>query len=127
MDLRNRIVAACSNGATQQSVSSQFGVCLKTVQRYVSRARAGELAPKPLPGKARRLDAPGHQLLQELVAQRRDWTLESLGRELEAQTGVRLGRSTLHDALKRERISYKKRVALPASVAPSNAPSSGKS
>lgn len=126
MDLRERIVAACANGATQQSVSQQFGVCLKTVQRYVLRARMGELAPKPLPGKARRLNAQGHQLLQTLVAQRSDWTLENLSRELEAQTGVRLGRSTLHDALKRERISYKKRVASPLSVAPSNAQTSGK-
>lgn len=125
MDLRERIVTACANGATQQSVSLQFGVCLKTVQRYVLRARAGELAPKPLPGKARRLSAQGHQQLQALVAQRSDWTLESLSCELEVQTGVRLGSSTLHDALKRERISYKKRVASPASVAPSNAPTSG--
>lgn len=127
MDLRERIVAACANGATQQSVSRQFGVCLKTVQRYVWRARAGELAPKPVPGKARRLDAQGHKLLQELVAQRSDWTLASLSGELEAQTGVALGRSTLHDALKRARISYKKRVELPASAAPSSAPLSGKS
>lgn len=127
MDLRERIVAACANGATQQSASLQFGVCLKTVQRYVCRARAGELAPKPLPGKARRLNAQGHKRLQELVAQKSDWTLASLSRELEAQTGLCLGSSTLHDALKRERISYKKRVESPASVAPPNAQTSGKS
>lgn len=127
MDLRERIVSAYAGGATQKSVSLQFGVCLKTVQRYVWRARAGELAPKALPGRARRLSAEGHQRLEELVAQKSDWTLESLSRELEVQTGVHLGRSTLHDALKRQRISYKKRVALPASDAFSNGPSSGKS
>ena len=127
MDLRERIVSACAAGATQKSVSLQFGVCLKTVQRYVERARLGALAPKPLPGRARRLDAAGHQRLTELVAWRSDWTLETLAGELHAQTGVLLSRSTLHDALKRQRLSYKKRVASQASVVPSSAPTSGQS
>lgn len=127
MDLRERIVAACANGATQQKVSLQFGVCLKTVQRYVARARAGELAPKPLPGKARRLSAGGHQKLAELVSQRSDWTLLSLSEALWEQTGVRLSTSTLHDALRRQKISYKKRVASQANEARSSAPPSGKS
>ena len=55
MDLRERIVAACTEGASQASVAQRFGVCSKTVQRYVARAARGELAPRPLPGAAPRL------------------------------------------------------------------------
>ncbi len=127
MDLRERIVSACAAGATQKSVSLQFGVCLKTVQRYVRRARLGTLAPKPLPGKAWRLDVTGHQQLTELVASRSDWTLETLARQLHAQTGVLLASSTLHDALRRQGLSYKKRVVSPANAVNSSVRLSGRS
>lgn len=58
MDLRERIVAACAEGASQVSVAHRFGVCAKTVERYISRAARGELAPRPLPGPAFRVDFP---------------------------------------------------------------------
>jgi transposase len=109
MDLRERIVAACAEeGTTQASVAQRFGVCTKTVQRYLARAQQGVLAPCPLPGKARRLSGGGHATLDALVQSRSDWTLESLAQELHTQTGVLLPRSTLHDAVTRLRLSHKK-------------------
>ncbi len=55
MDLRERIVAACASGETAASVAQRFGVCSRTVQRYVERARRDALVPTPIPGRPPRL------------------------------------------------------------------------
>ena len=111
MDLRERIVAACAEGATQKSVAQRFGVCAKTVQRYVARAAAGALAPRPLPGRAPRVDEAAQRPLQALVSERPDWTLDSLSAAWTERTRQHLPRSTLHDSLKRAGLSYKKKRA----------------
>lgn len=108
MDLRERIVAACAGGASQVSVAQRFGVCSKTVQRYVARAARGELAPRPLPGRAPRLGAEQEEAFVSMVAQTSDWTVDALCVEWEKRSGVLLPRSTLHDALKRHKGRFKK-------------------
>ncbi len=55
MDLRERIVAARGAGESVVSVSQRFGVCTKMVRAYQARAKVGQLAPLPRPGKASRL------------------------------------------------------------------------
>lgn len=113
MDLRERIVAACAEGATHTSVAQRFGVCTKTVQRYVARAARGELAPRPVPGRVRVLNLEQTELLRSLVAERTDWTLESLSSELAKRCAVEVKRSTLHLHLQRLGISFKKKRASP--------------
>jgi len=108
MDLRERIVAACAEGASQRSVAQRFGVCSKTVQRYVARAVRGELAPLPLPGPALRLRPEQEEAFVSMVQERRDWTVDTLCVEWEKRSGVLWPRSTLHDHLKRVRGRYKK-------------------
>jgi len=108
MDLRERIVAACAEGASQVSVAGRFGVCSKTVQRYVARAARGELAPLPLPGAAPRLRPEQEESFVSMVEEKRDWTVDALCVEWEARSGVLLPRSTLHDHLLRLKGRYKK-------------------
>lgn len=111
MDLRERIVAACAGGASQVSVAHRFGVCTKTVQRYVARGARGargELAPRPLPGPAFRLRPDQEEAFVSMVLEQSDWTVDALCVEWERRSGVLLPRSTLHDALKRHKGRFKK-------------------
>lgn len=108
MDLRERIVSACGEGASQASVALRFGVCAKTVQRYVARATRGELAPRPLPGRTPRLRGEQEAAFVSMVQENHDWTIDQLCVEWEARSGVLLPRSTLYDHLRRVKGRYKK-------------------
>ena len=47
LDLRERVVAACDNGATEKEAAVRFGVSEDTVQRYKRQRRErGTLVPK---------------------------------------------------------------------------------
>jgi len=108
MDLRARIVGACAEGASQASVARRFGVCSKTVQRYVARAARGELAARVHPGPSPRLRPDQEEGFVLMVQGSRDWTVDALCVEWEKRSGVLWPRSTLHDALKRHKGRYKK-------------------
>jgi len=127
IDLRERIVAAYLQGGSQAGVADQFGVCVKTVQRYVKRYHQGELAPRVPPGGTPRVSQEQEPALIALMGERSDWTLESMALEWQRRSGVLLPRSTFHDHLVRLGGRYKKRVAWPKSVARSSeAPSARK-
>jgi transposase len=123
MDLRERIVAARCLGESVEGVAKRFGVCTKTVRVYEKRAAQGRLAPTPQTGKARRLSDQEHEALRALVQERSDWTLACLAQSWQERTAPdapELPSSTLHDALKRLGLTYKKRVASPQNAAPKN-------
>lgn len=117
MDLRERIVAARGIGESVERVAQRFGVCSKTVRVYEKRAAQGRLSPTPRPGKARRLSAEDHEALKALMHEGGDWTLASLSQAWQERGGQELPSSTLHDALVRLEMTYKKRVASPKSDA----------
>jgi transposase len=117
MDLRERIVLARESGESVVSVAQRFGVCTKTVRAYQSLASKGQLSPRPIPGKAARLRPEQEAAFVAMVEEQSDWTVEQLSLEWERRRGVLLPRSTLHDHMKRLGARFKKRVALPKSVA----------
>ena len=117
MDLRERIVTARCAGESVVSVSQRFGVCTKTVRAYEARAKAGQLAPLPRPGKAPRLRVEEEAAFVSMVQEKSNWTVAALSEEWHKRTGVFLPSSTLHDHLKRLGARYKKRVASPSSAA----------
>ena len=116
MDLRERIVAACASGETAASAAQRFGVCSRTVQRYVERSRRDALVPTPRPGRPPRLAREQEAEFVALVEESPNRTLLQLQEEWQKRTGVFLPSSTLHDALKRLGGRFKKRVASPPSV-----------
>lgn len=122
MDLRERIVSARRAGESVERVAQRFGVCTKTVRVYEKRAAQGRLCPTPRPGKARRLSQADHAALVLLVQERSDWTLASLAQAWQERSGQQLPSSTLHDALGRLGVTYKKRVASLKNAAPTSAP-----
>jgi transposase len=80
----------------------------KTVERYVSRAARGELAPRPHPGPAPRLRPEQEAGFVSMVQEKSDWTVDALCVAWQARSGVLLPRSTLHDHLLRLKGRYKK-------------------
>ena len=98
-------------------VSQRFGICTKTVRVYEARAKAGQLAPLPRPGRAPRLQPAQEAAFIAMVQETTSWTIVALSQEWERRTGVALPSSTLHDHLKRLGARYKKRVASPKNAA----------
>ena len=117
MDLRERIVAARLAGESVESVAQRFGVCTKTVRVYQQRAAQGELRPRPRPGRAPLLAKEQEEAFLSMVRQKPDWTVDQLRVEWQRRSGVGLGRSTVHNCLRRLGGRFKKRVASPVNAA----------
>ena len=79
----------------------------------MKRFRAGDLAATPHPGKRRRLDAEGCEVLQQQVQAQPNWTLERHAAELAKATGIELKKSSMGNYLKHLGITHKKRASLP--------------
>jgi putative transposase len=125
MDLRQRIVAAVhSGGQSQKAVADRFAVSTATVCRYLRwhQERGGNLTPRPIPGAARRIP---EELLPELerhLGEHPDTTLELVRTWLSEQHAVTVSVATVHRALRRRGLSYKKRRWSPASGTRPSAP-----
>jgi transposase len=106
---RARAVLLTLAGWTSPKIAEAFGVREDTVRLWRSDFTAGGVAaleastaPGPPPVKseaALRVAAP---LLEEPVADRRNWTIPRLRAEIEAREGVRISRSQLSKALRKK-------------------------
>jgi transposase len=107
LDLRKRVLAACEAGHKTKQVARLFGVSPAWVRRLKQRRR--ELGTiEPLPGRfgqPRRLSEADLGRLRGLVEQHPDATL----RELREKLDMPLGLTTVFRALKRMRLSLKKK------------------
>jgi transposase len=109
-DLRERIVAAVERGEHSiRQIARLFSVSLSFVVRLLQRKRqTGSVQPKPHGGiPPRKLDAAAEARLLELVHAQPDATLA----ELRDRLGVRCSLMTIARALKRQRITRKKKTA----------------
>lgn len=109
MDLRRRIVAAREAGESVVSVARRFEVCTKTVYHYCAQSKRGELAPRPLPGRTPLLSPAQTAVLVALLQENPSLTLEEMGQKWHEESGQRVARSTLHDALRRAGMRFKKK------------------
>lgn len=113
MDLRERILAHVKAGGSCRAAARVFGVSASTAVRLAAAQREhGHVAPKPqgrAPGTAGKL-APHKAFLLEVVQAEPDITLRELAGALAEAHGVRVQLSSLHRALRRAGISYKKRT-----------------
>jgi transposase len=64
LDLRALIVHAVQAGHPKAEVAELFGVDRRTINRYLRLDAAGDLAPKPIPGRPRALTADQHAELE---------------------------------------------------------------
>jgi transposase len=64
LEVRERIVRAVQAGHPKAEVADLFGVDRRTINRYLRLNAAGELAPKPIPGRPRAIPSDQHADLE---------------------------------------------------------------
>jgi len=112
LDLRERVIAAARREPrlTQAELGARFQVSEGTVYNWLRRVReSGSVAATPHGGgRAPRVDAAGAAVLDALVRERNDRTLEELGTLYATRMQVRVTRSALWRALQRLGLRRKK-------------------
>jgi transposase len=109
-DLRERAVAAVHAGMARPEVARAYGVSLRSVERWVGKARRGEpLADRPRPGRPPKVAPVERAALVAQVAADPGATLDEHRAAWEGATGVRIGRSTMSRELARLGLTRKKR------------------
>jgi transposase len=112
MDLRRKVLAALDRGESARSVARRFEMHDETVRIFRDRREAGRLEPdKPGPKGPAKLTLADHAKLRELVAADPGLTLKQLA----DQMSVPVAESTIHRALKKLGLSFKKSRSSPPS------------
>lgn len=113
LDLRERICAYVANGHSARAAGRVFGVSAATAIRFASEHRArGTVFAKRQgrpPGQFGKL-APHLDFLLDIVRAEPDITLKELANALSETEGIEVHLSSLHRALERAGLSYKKRA-----------------
>jgi len=106
---RARAVLLTLAGWTSPRIAEAFGVRQDTVRLWRSDFASGGIAalkatvaPGPVPVKSETALRVITPLLEEPVADRRNWTIARLRGEIEAREGVRISRSQLSKALRKK-------------------------
>ena len=112
-DTRRRALAAHEQGGkTQSEIAALFGVTLRTFQRWLRAWRTeGRDAPGCSPGRPAVFVGAAAERLRREVARQPDATLHELAERL----GNIAGYVTVHRALERLKLRYKKRRSEPQS------------
>ncbi len=132
LDLRQKIVDTYAEGKTsQRQLALQFRVALSFIEKLLKQQReTGSIAPKQRTEQTpTKLSAEQLRVLEQLVEENNDATLDELRYQLEQKTGVLIGRSTTDRMLTRLNLTVKKKHSTPqkkrVSVCSSNESSSG--
>jgi transposase len=109
IDLRERVVAAVSAGATVREAALRFSVAASTVVKWTQRQRAtGSVAPGKMGGHRRPVvREKARAFIVMRITQKPDLTVRALQSELLAQ-GIEASRNTVWLCLRSERLSCKK-------------------
>jgi transposase len=101
LELRQRIVAAIAAGHPKADVAALFHVDRSTINPYLRLAAANALAPKPSPGRPRRITAAAEADLVHQLTQLPGATLEEHCAEWERRHGVHLSPATMSRTITR--------------------------
>ena len=121
-DLRLKIIDAYQNQeGSIRKLAQRFKVSPSFVNNLLQRYRKeGTIEPKPhAGGPAPSLKAPQLEVLEELVEQDNDATLEQLAERLCERTQIRVSPTTIHRGLNKLKLTRKKRRLKPARLTPS--------
>jgi transposase len=111
IDLRQKILRACERHlGSQRTIADLFGVSLAFVEKVLRQYRTtGDIAPKPHGGGQKsRLDAAAKGVVQRLVQDQPDATLEELCAGVANETGVWVSVPTMCRVLQRLGLPRKK-------------------
>lgn len=110
-DLRERLLRAHDAGLSDAEIMRATGVSARSLARWRAASRTGtSLAPKPIPGRPRRLSAAQEALLVAQVADQPDATLAEHGARLATEYGLIISRTTVGRILRRQGLPLKKRA-----------------
>jgi transposase len=127
LDLRERVVAFVGEGQSRRSAASLFKIGISTVVRWCQRADAtGSAAAKPMGGKRPYLLEDERDWLFARLAEKPDLTLHGLLAELRECRDVVVSCDTLWRFLRREGISFKKRLFTPPNRIALTSPEGGR-
>jgi transposase len=121
IDLRQKILQACERRlGSQRALADLFGVSLSFVEKLLRRRRTtGDIAPRPHAGGQRpSLDAAATTLVQQLVHDNADLTLEELCARVADDRGIHVSVATMCRVLQRLGLPRKKSRSTPASATP---------
>jgi transposase len=111
-DLRQRIVAARTDGAGTGEVSQRFGVSRKSVERFWKlHCTSGHCRPKQIGGYRQSRLKKHEKRLRRWIAQQADLTLVELQQRCQKELDVQIGLTALWHQLDRLGLSYKKNDA----------------
>jgi transposase len=114
-DLRVRVIGAVEGGASRRSAATKFEVSTSFVIRLMQHWRStGRAAPRGTGGRKRHVLEAHAELVDRLLAGKRDITLEEMRLALAAM-GVVIGRSSIDRYLKARGLTRKKRQPMPPS------------
>ena len=113
-DLRKRIVETVESGLNKSATARRFKVSLNTVKRYVKQfEQTNQLEPNLLPGRPATFTPQKLDLLKAQIAAKPDATLQEQADHWFENQGDKLSPATFSRALKRMKISYKKKPQSP--------------
>jgi len=109
LDLRERVLRDCDGGMSSEDAARKYSVSIAWVYSLRKRRReTGSIAPKKYQRGQRPKLEPYEKEVRQLVAEHPDATLEELHAKLPAE--VRVTVPTLHNFLKRLKITWKKKT-----------------
>lgn len=97
LDFRQKIIDTYHNTPiSQRQLAKKFNVSLSVVTRLLKKWKeTGNLEPKPLPGRPRKLNPDNEAILIEILEEHNDWTLEEYQKELKVRTGIEISTTTI--------------------------------
>jgi transposase len=114
LDLRQKIIDVYTEGnISQRQLAKQFRVALSFVEKLLKQYRdTGVITPKVRTEQTpTKLNTEQLTVLKEIVEANSDATLDELQYQLEQQTEVRIGRSTVGRMLQKLNLTIKKKPA----------------
>ena len=114
-DLRERVVAAVSDGESVRAVAARFQVAASSVVKWSQRHRAtGSVDPDKMGGYRKRILEPHRGFIVERLAQNPHLTLHGLKAEL-ASRGITVSHNTIWKFIRSEGLRFQKKRCSPLS------------
>jgi len=111
-DLRMKVIQAINNKQTQKSIAETFGVSGYFITTLLKRYKeTGSIEPKPMGIHIKPKITPiGEEHILEWLANEPDLTLRELCDKYEAHFNITVGKSSMDRALKRMKVTFKKKA-----------------
>ena len=114
IDLREKIIKLHEGGKiSQRQLAKQFDVALSFIEKLIKQYRqTGSVEPKKrIEQTPTKLNREQLKVLEKIVEEHNDATLDELSQMLREQTGVLISRVTVDRMLKKLNVTFKKNVA----------------